>query len=106
MIGDFFDEHVGNVRDDDTGSGRRIDVDHVDPDAADADHDTLRQARDDLLVDLDAPRRNDGVGIGSTGDEFARRRGLHLDEIRNRLERFEFERITLCDVARFGNCGS
>ncbi len=99
VIGDFLDEDVGHVGDDDAGRGGRVDVDHVDADAADADHHAAFEAGDDLAVDLDAPRRDQRVCILRAGKKLCGGRARHFDEIGNAIERLEFKRIAFRDVA-------
>ena len=99
MIRDLFDEDVGYVGDDDSGRRRRIDVDHVDADAADADDDAAFEPRDDLAVDLNAPRRDQRIGVLRAGEKLRGGRPGHFDEIGDAVERFEFERVAFRDVA-------
>ena len=89
MVGDLLDEHVGDVGDDDPGRGRGLDIDHVHPDAADADDHAAFQRPDDLLVDADAPGGDDGVQVAGGGGELGRGVGVDLDDVGDRGQRLQ-----------------
>ena len=81
VIGDFVDEDVGHVGDDDAVVGRRIHVHGVGADAAEADHRAVLEARDDLAADA-PPAGDQRIGVGLDGlDELFLALGGHLDDL-------------------------
>ena len=65
MVGDFLDEGVGAVGDRDALGGRRVDIDRVDPDAAERDDLAALEPVDHLRLVIAPPLGVERVGVAA-----------------------------------------
>ena len=95
MIGDFLDEDVRHVGDDDPGVRRRGDVDLVDAHAGDGDDGALVESFDDRPGQPDAPRDDDRVGVDGVRHELARVARVGLHEVEARPKDFDLGLVSM-----------